>query len=87
MFNDAFEKQVHLKRERAKARDLRATQWWRQQISRGICHHCGGRFQISELSMDHLTPLALGGQSTKRNAVVSCKTCNSAKGARLGFVP
>jgi 5-methylcytosine-specific restriction protein A len=70
----------HIKKERAKARELRASQWWRQQLGRGICHHCGESFSRDELSMDHLIPLARGGKTSKKNVVVSCKGCNSAKG-------
>ena len=30
---------AHVARERAKARELRQTDWWRQQVQRGICHY------------------------------------------------
>lgn len=30
--------------------------------------------------MDHLVPLARGGESNKKNCVPSCKDCNSKKG-------
>ncbi len=69
-----------IKRERSKARELRASQWWRQQIGQGVCHHCQKKCVREELTMDHLIPLARGGKTTKRNVVVSCKTCNSLKG-------
>ena len=32
---------AHVKRERAKARELRATDWWRAQLAKGVCHYCG----------------------------------------------
>lgn len=32
--------------------------------------------------MDHLLPLARGGKTTKKNVVVSCKACNTAKGGQ-----
>lgn len=68
-----------VKRERAKAREIRASNWWRQQIGKGICYHCGQKFLREELTMDHLIPLSRGGKSTKKNIVVSCKGCNSLK--------
>jgi len=68
-----------VKRERAKAREIRASQWWRQQIGQGVCYHCEKKFLREELSMDHLIPLSRGGRSTKKNIVVSCKQCNSLK--------
>jgi 5-methylcytosine-specific restriction protein A len=74
----------HIKRERAKAKTLRDSQWWRQQIGNGICYHCGQRFSKELLTMDHLVPVARGGKSTKGNCVVACKDCNSKKGHKLG---
>lgn len=73
----------HQKKEKAKARELRQTPWWKQQLGKGLCYHCGGRFAPGELTMDHLTPIARGGKSTKGNCVPSCKECNSKKGYKL----
>lgn len=75
----ATESDEHIRRERARARELRASQWWKQQIGRGICYHCEQRFERTELTMDHLIPVSRGGRSTKKNVVVSCKQCNSLK--------
>lgn len=72
-----------IKRERRKAQELRAGSWWKQQIGRGVCYYCEGRFPKEELNMDHVVPLARGGKSTKKNCVVACKTCNSEKGHRM----
>jgi 5-methylcytosine-specific restriction enzyme A len=74
-----LETQIHVKRERSKARELRASQWWKQEIGKGVCYHCGVRFQRDDLTMDHLIPLARGGKTTKKNVVVACKQCNSQK--------
>jgi 5-methylcytosine-specific restriction protein A len=68
-----------IKREREKARELRKTQWWRDQLNRGICHHCGKKFASEQLTMDHLVPLARGGTSAKGNIVCSCRSCNQDK--------
>lgn len=68
-----------IRRERQKARDLRATQWWKRKRAAGICHHCGGTFAASELTMDHLVPIIRGGKSIKGNVVPSCKPCNTAR--------
>lgn len=75
--------QAHIKRERAKARELRDSQWWKNQIGPGICYHCGKKFPKSQLTMDHLTPLARGGKTTKSNVVPSCKSCNQTRGHKL----
>jgi 5-methylcytosine-specific restriction enzyme A len=68
-----------LKKEREKARKLRATNWWHQKIQEGICHFCQKKFPPKELTMDHIVPLARGGTSTKGNIVACCKACNRDK--------
>ena len=75
----------HVKRERQKARALRASQWWKRKRGSGICHHCGRKFRAGELTMDHLVPIVRGGKSTKGNLVPSCKVCNTARKYRLPF--
>jgi 5-methylcytosine-specific restriction endonuclease McrA len=74
-----------IRRERRKARELRASQWWKRKRSAGICHHCGANFPPKELTMDHLVPLVRGGKSSKGNLVPSCKPCNSERKHRLPF--
>lgn len=71
---------AHQKKEKNKARELKASSWWKQQIGKGVCYHCEGKFPIEELTMDHLIPIARGGKSDKKNCVVSCKECNTKKG-------
>lgn len=66
-------------RERSKARELRASQWWKRKKSTGFCHYCGLHFPPAELTMDHLVPLIRGGRSVKANLVPACKECNSKK--------
>lgn len=67
------------RQEKAKARRLRKSQWWQNKIYEGICHYCGGEFQPTQLTMDHIVPLSRGGKSSKGNVVACCKTCNSNK--------
>jgi 5-methylcytosine-specific restriction endonuclease McrA len=74
-----------IRRERQKARELRASQWWKRKRAAGVCHHCGGKFAPAQLTMDHLVPVVRGGQSTKGNLVPSCKLCNNARKHRLPF--
>jgi 5-methylcytosine-specific restriction endonuclease McrA len=68
-----------VRREKAKARDLRATQWWKRRLAKGICHYCGQLVPAKELTMDHIVPIARGGRSVKGNVVPACKPCNSKK--------
>ena len=69
----------HIKRERAKARELRQTPYYRELFRRGVCHYCGKTFPESELTLDHIVPVARGGRSTRGNLVVACRACNQAK--------
>ncbi len=69
----------HIKRERAKARELRQSAYYRELFRRGICHYCGKTFPESELTLDHIVPVARGGRSTRGNLVVACRPCNQAK--------
>ena len=71
------------RKERNKARALRAGQWWRNQIGKGICFYCERRFRPDALTMDHKVPVIRGGRSTKTNLVPSCKECNNEKKHQL----
>ena len=75
--------EAHIAREKEKARDLRASQWWKNQLGRGRCHYCGAEVPPRQLTMDHVVPLARGGRTEKGNVVPACKDCNSAKRSLL----
>lgn len=68
-----------IRRERAKARELRQSQWWKRRCSTGVCHYCGQQVGAKALTMDHLVPIIRGGKSTKGNLVPACKNCNNKK--------
>ena len=74
-----------IKRERAKARELRRSQWWKRRRASGICYYCRRKFAPSGLTMDHLVPLIRGGRSNKGNLVPACKECNAKKKHYLAF--
>ncbi len=69
----------HVSRERTKAKALRKSVWWKQELARGTCHYCGERFDPAELTMDHILPVVRGGKSGRSNCVPSCKECNNEK--------
>ncbi len=69
----------HVAREKAKARELRKTQWWRDKLNQGICYYCEKKFDSDEITMDHIVPMARGGKSVTRNIVACCKECNNKK--------
>ncbi len=72
-----------LRNEKARARELRKTRWWKIKISAATCHYCGARKKPADLTMDHIVPLARGGLSVKSNLVPACRTCNSRKKTML----
>lgn len=72
----------HIRRERERARALRASPWWKAQLAKGECHYCHGHFAPDQLTMDHIIPVARGGTSDKSNVVPACFPCNQAKSAQ-----
>ncbi len=72
-----------LKRQRAKARELRESQWWKRKIADGTCYYCRRRVGHRQLTMDHLIPLGRGGRSIRGNIVAACAECNARKKAML----
>jgi 5-methylcytosine-specific restriction enzyme A len=69
----------HIARERAKAKELRKSNWWQQLLNDGICHYCDEKFKAKDLTMDHIVPVSRGGKSNKGNIVACCKECNNEK--------
>ncbi len=72
-----------LKRERARARELRESQWWKRKLSAGVCYYCRRQVGSRALTMDHLVPLGRGGRSIRGNVVPACKDCNTRKQSLL----
>jgi 5-methylcytosine-specific restriction protein A len=72
-----------LKRERARARELRLSQWWKRRRASGICYYCRRQVGPRALTMDHIVPLGRGGRSVRGNVVPACKDCNTRKQALL----
>ncbi len=68
-----------VRREKAKARELRQSQWWKRRRSVGRCHYCGRDVPPRELTMDHVVPLIRGGKTVKGNVVPCCAECNAKK--------
>ena len=69
----------HIKKERAKARELKNTPYFQELLRKGICRYCGKQFPKDQLTIDHIVPVARGGRSVKGNIVPCCKDCNSEK--------
>ena len=50
---------------------------------RNSCQYCGVLLPSSELTLDHIVPRSLGGQSSWENLVACCHACNHKKGNQL----
>jgi 5-methylcytosine-specific restriction endonuclease McrA len=74
-----------LKRERARARELRQSQWWKRRRATGICYYCRRPVGPRALTMDHIVTLGRGGRSVRGNVVPACKDCNTRKQSRLAL--
>jgi len=46
------------------------------------CQYCGSKPPGVVLEVDHITPVALGGDNSDDNLITSCFDCNRGKGAR-----
>ncbi|MBI2469517.1 MAG: HNH endonuclease [Candidatus Rokubacteria bacterium] len=71
--------EAEVRREKARARALRASAWWKRRVAAGRCGYCGRPTPPRELTMDHRVPLVRGGRSTRGNVLPACKGCNTAK--------
>lgn len=47
-----------------------------------ICHICGGSVEPRDLTLDHVIPLALGGDDIASNVKVAHRECNRRKGSK-----
>ena len=72
-----------IRREKARARELRRSGWWKRRIAAGRCEYCGRLVGARSLTLDHVVPLIRGGKSVRANIVPACKDCNSAKQSLL----
>ena len=46
------------------------------------CQYCGEKFRSEDLTFDHVTPAAKGGNKTWENIVTACIDCNNKKANR-----
>ena len=86
MSGDRYTREVDddtLRREKARARELRQTAWWRRRVAPGLCHYCRRAVGAKALTLDHVVPLVRGGRSIRANMVPACKDCNTRKQSLL----
>jgi 5-methylcytosine-specific restriction endonuclease McrA len=70
---------VHIKRRLDYVPFSRANIYARDEYS---CQYCGDAYSTSELTFDHVVPVAHGGRKDWENIVTCCITCNRRKGGR-----
>lgn len=51
----------------------------------GICCYCKNTFNAKELTIEHKTPICLGGTSEIENIDLACAPCNQLKGREAWF--
>lgn len=51
------------------------------------CHYCGASADEEALVVDHVVPVAAGGQTEPSNLVAACKPCNDGKSSKLLTCP
>lgn len=51
------------------------------------CRYCGASAPDAKLTVDHVTPVALGGSDDPTNLVTACADCNSGKSSSAGNAP
>jgi len=51
------------------------------------CQYCNTQFPRTNLTLDHVNPISLGGKTTWTNIVAACGPCNSAKGNKTHMKP
>ena len=47
------------------------------------CQYCGTNVSTNTVTMDHVSPVSMGGKTNWENIVASCMKCNSTKGSNL----
>lgn len=93
----ATERELFLEKERKARRKLRQlrqarergasvfVEFTKEDIVRRdglICYLCGKVLKITKVTLDHILPLARGGQHKPENVKIACKSCNSSKNSK-----
>src|SRR5207245_8776409 len=61
-----------LRRERARAREIRQSGWWKRRIAEGRCHYCAREVGARALTLDHLVPLIRRGHPVEARVAPLC---------------
>ncbi|MER5258545.1 HNH endonuclease signature motif containing protein [Streptomyces sp. NPDC002855] len=83
-YENTRSRQSHRKRRAAIARGQNAAAITRKALRKagqGQCVRCLGVYRASLIDVDHVTPLAKGGEDVASNVQLLCKTCHKRKTA------
>lgn len=69
-------------RARAKEHALVGHEAVRRELARPRCPYCGTSLRPESVALDHMEPIALGGQHVEANLLGVCRPCNGRKGSR-----
>lgn len=76
---------LHIKYGYPKGQRPKVSQAKRKRVyerDKGICAYCGTHVDYDDFDIDHITPLAKGGNNEDSNLTVSCHQCNRKKHTR-----
>jgi len=62
-----------------------AKRLWRKAIKEKFncqCVYCGNKYELHQLTLDHVKPRTNGGEDLTSNLVPACRSCNQKKGSR-----
>jgi 5-methylcytosine-specific restriction endonuclease McrA len=82
---DTFRSRIRLMRARRKnagGKHTGADVKKQYALQRGRCYWCG-EMVADRYHVDHIIPLAKGGDNSPRNICISCPECNLSKGAKM----
>ena len=75
----------HTLKHRAKTRTQKIARRYDIYLrDNGTCYMCLKSLPLSEVELDHILPVALGGSSDPQNIAISCRSCNRRKGTTIG---
>ena len=52
-----------------------------------LCQYCHKKFDLKQLTMDHVLPRCMGGKTNWQNIAMSCHHCNTTKGHKTIMKP
>lgn len=78
---------ISQKRSRRRAKELKRLRFEVLRRDNHACRYCGATAPEARLTVDHVTPVALGGSDEPTNLVTACADCNSGKSSVPASAP